>query len=145
MRRFLPTFVFALALSGSAASAEIVPLSGVSTELPVVAGQAMHLNLGGAVRDIVVGDPTVADVSVVNQRTLIVLGKRPGVTSLMAFSPDGRPLTERLIVVSEVGPSGVTVYRGSTASSYACASQCTRVIAPGAATAAPAGPGAPTP
>ncbi|ENZ80879.1 MULTISPECIES: pilus assembly protein N-terminal domain-containing protein [Caulobacter] len=145
MRRFLPTFVFVLALSGSAAAAEIVPLAGASTELPVVAGQATHLNLGGAARDIVLGDPTVADVSLVNQRTLVVLGKRPGVTSLMVFSPEGRPLAERLIVVSEVGPTGVTVYRGSTASSYACASQCTRVTPAAAASATPAAPGAPTP
>jgi Flp pilus assembly secretin CpaC len=149
MRPFLPALALALTLSGAAFAAEIVPLAGVATELPVVAGQASYLNLGGAVRDIVIGDPTVADISVVNQRTLIVLGKRPGVTSLMVFGPDGRPLTDRQIVVSEVGASGVTVYRGPSATNYACASQCTRVVtggaAPAAAPSALGGLGAPTP
>lgn len=113
-----------------------------STDLPVASGQASYVTLGGPVRDIVVGDPAIADVSVVNDRTLVVLGKRPGVTSLLAFGPSGRALADRQIVVSENGSGGVTVYRGQTASNYACASQCTRLG--GAATAAaPAAPGTP--
>jgi hypothetical protein len=40
-------------------------------------------------------------------------------------------------VVSEVGESGVTVYRGVSAAGYACAGRCTRVTvaAPDPATA----------
>jgi len=92
------------------------------------------VSLGGAVRDVVVGDPSIADVSVVNDRTLVVLGKRPGVTSLLAFGAGGRALADRQVVVSENGGGAVTVYRGATASNYACAAQCTRLGAPGATT-----------
>ena len=74
-----------------------------------------------------VGDPSIADFSVVNDRTLVVLGKRPGVTSLLAFGANGRPLADRQVVVSENGGGGVIVYRGATASNYACAAQCTRL------------------
>lgn len=114
----------ALTLSGVSASAQILP-ARAPADLPVAAGQASYLNLGGSVRDIVVGDPSIADVSVVNDRTLVVLGKRPGMTSLLAFGPDGRSIAERQIVVSE--NAGVTVYRGATASQYACGAQCTRI------------------
>ena len=76
-----------------------------------------------------------ADVSVVNERTLVVLGKRPGVTTVMVFGAGGRTLASRQIVVSEAGDSGVTVYRGVNAAGYACAGRCTRV---GAAATAPA-------
>jgi hypothetical protein len=152
MRRSSLVIAAALTLSGVAASAQSLPVralpvtgpmtANASIELPVAAGQASYVSLSGPVRDVVVGDPSIADVSVVNDRTLIVLGKRPGVTSLLAFSAAGRALTDRQIVVSENGTGGVTIYRGVTASNYACGAQCTRLggaAAGGAAAAAPSG------
>jgi Flp pilus assembly secretin CpaC len=137
MRRLSLVITAALTLSGAAASAQIAPQTAPTTgvlpirsaaiDLPVAAGQASYVSLSGAVRDVVVGDPTIADVSVVNDRTLVVLGKRPGVTSLLAFGAGGRALADRQVVVSENGGGGVTVYRGATASNYACAAQCTRL------------------
>ncbi|ATC30933.1 pilus assembly protein CpaC [Caulobacter vibrioides] len=136
MRRLSLVIAAFATLSGAAAGAQtlaVAPVSAtsatgaVSVDLPVSAGQASYVSLTGPVRDIVVGDPSIADVSVVNDRTLVVLGKRPGVTSLLAFGPGGRPLADRQVVVSENGGGGVTVYRGATASNYACAAQCTRL------------------
>ncbi len=141
MRRLSLVIAAAATLVGAAASAQTLPVKSLPantpTDLPVAAGQASYVNLGAPVRDIVVGDPTVADVSVVNDRTLVVLGKRPGVTSLLAFGPGGRALADRQIVVSENGGGGVTIYRGATASNYACAAQCTRLGAPAGAPASP--------
>jgi len=128
MRRFPLVFAALLTLAGAAAQAQPRP-----ADLPVAAGQTAYLALGDAVRDIVVGDPSVADVSVVSDRTLVVMGKRPGVTSLLAFGVGGRALASRQVVVSEVGAGAVTVYRGAAASHYACAPQCSRVGAPAAA------------
>jgi Flp pilus assembly secretin CpaC len=136
MRRFSIVIAAFAALSAVPAQAQVVVTEKVSTtmtpgsapvDLPVSAGQASYVSLGGSVRDVVVGDPSIADVSVVNDRTLVVLGKRPGVTSLLAFGAGGRPLADRKVVVSENGGGGVTVYRGATASNYACAAQCTRL------------------
>lgn len=144
MRRLSLVIAAALTLSGYAASAQVqavstlnAPTQAAPADLPVAAGQASYLSLGGAVRDIVVGDPTVADVSLVNDRTLVVLGKRPGVTSLLAFGAGGRALADRQIVVSENGGGAVTVYRGPAASNYACAAQCTRLGAPTGAPVVP--------
>ncbi|MCY1648856.1 pilus assembly protein N-terminal domain-containing protein [Caulobacter sp. SL161] len=136
MRRLSLAIAAVATLCGAAAGAQTLPLepvsaktsgAAVSVDLPVSAGQASYVSLAGSVRDIVVGDPSIADVSVVNDRTLVVLGKRPGVTSLLAFGANGRPLADRQVVVSENGGGGVIVYRGATASNYACAAQCTRL------------------
>lgn len=142
MRRLSLVIAAALTLSGVAASAQTLA-GGTSSmkvntpvDLPVAAGQASYVSLGAPVRDVVVGDPTIADVSLVNDRTLVVLGKRPGVTSLLAFSTGGRPLADRQIVVSENGGGSVTIYRGATASNYACAAQCTRLASPAASSSA---------
>lgn len=145
MRRLSLVIAAALTLSGVAASAQTlapraVPVSvNASVDLPVAAGQASYVTLAAPVRDIVVGDPSVADVSLVNDRTLVVMGKRPGVTSLLAFSAGGRALADRQVVVSENGGGvgGVTVYRGASASNYACAAQCTRLGPAAGAAAAP--------
>lgn len=123
MRRFSFTLAAVLAAWSVDAAAQSRP-----AVLPISAGQATTVSLDGAVRDVVVGDPEIADISVVSDRTLVILGKRPGVTTLLAFGAGGRPLTDRQIVVSEGGGGGaVTVYRGAAASTYACGRQCTRL------------------
>jgi Flp pilus assembly secretin CpaC len=120
MRRLSLALAAVFALCGANAYAESLPLS---------AGQAVHITLNGAVRDVVVGDPLVADVSVVNERTLVIMGKRAGATTILAFDGAGRPLADRQVMVSENGGGAITVYRGATgAANYACGSQCTRII-----------------
>jgi Flp pilus assembly secretin CpaC len=139
MRRLSLAIAAVLSLTGAAAQAQTatLPVATTGADLPLALGQASYVTADGAVRDVVVADPSVADVSIVNARTLVVLGKRPGVTTLMIFGAGGRPLANRQVVVSEVGESGVTVYRGVSAAGYACAGRCTRVTvaAPDPATA----------
>lgn len=140
MRRLSLVIAAALAFSGTVAGAQnLVGGAGPAapSDLSVAAGQASYVGLTGAVRDVVIGDPSIADVSVVNDRTLVVLGKRPGVTSLLAFGAGGRALANRQVVVSENGGGAVTVYRGATASNYACGAQCTRLGGPASAPAVP--------
>ncbi|WP_395444609.1 pilus assembly protein N-terminal domain-containing protein [Caulobacter sp. UC70_42] len=141
MRRLSLAITAVLTLSGAAANAQtgVLPAKTTSADLPLGAGEAFYMSVGGAVRDVVVADPTIADVSIVNERTLVVMGKRAGVTTLMAFGAGGRTLTNRQVVVSEVGDGGVTIYRGATANSYACgAARCMRVgAAPGPASGTP--------
>lgn len=128
MRRFSFIFAALLVAWSVEAAAQSRPIA-----LPLAAGQAISLSLDSAIRDVVIGDPEVADVSLVNERTLVVLGKRSGVTSLLIYGPGGRPLTDRQVVVSEGGVGSVTVYRGAATSTYACGLQCTRL--PSAASA----------
>jgi Flp pilus assembly secretin CpaC len=139
MRRLPLAIAAVLTLSGAAANAQTgaLPVKSASVALPLGSGEASYMSVGAPVRDVVVADPSVADVSIVNERTLIVMGKRPGVTTLMAFGAGGRTLTSRQVIVSEVGDGGVTVYRGVKVNSYACAAPgCTRLgasaaVAPG--------------
>lgn len=135
MRRSPLALCVAFSLLATAAGAQILPVSRASTALSMGAGQATRITLGGPVRDIVVGDPTVADVSVINERTLVVLGKKVGATSLMAFDRQGQPLADRQIVVSDVPDQAVIVQRGATASAYACADRCAPLTPPGPAAA----------
>lgn len=127
MRRLSLALLAAFALAAAGA-----PTQTLAQSLTVPTGQASQIGLGGPVRDVVVGDPRIADVSVINDRTLVVMGKQPGITTLMAFDAAGKALTTRQIVVSGDGPAAVTVYRGvARTSSYACDSECSRIMSPG--------------
>jgi len=114
-------------LSLCAVGAQAAPPGANHPALGLSTGQAVSLSMGGPVRDIVVGDPLVADVSVINERTLVILGKRPGVTTLFAFDSAGRTIVDRRVVVSETPDGAVTVQRGAAASTYACAESCSKL------------------
>ncbi|CAN5606911.1 pilus assembly protein N-terminal domain-containing protein [soil metagenome] len=138
MRR-LPLALFAcLSLLTSVASAQT--LAAQSGALSIGDGEAVRITLPGPVRDIVVGDPQVADVSLVNERTLVVMGKKAGATTLLAFDASGRTLIDRQVMVSEASSAAVIVQRGAVASAYACGDRCAKLGGGDTATAAVAHP-----
>jgi Flp pilus assembly secretin CpaC len=128
MRRLSLALCACLSLGVTAAGAQ----SAVSP-LSVSAGQATRISLGGPVRDVVVGDPAVADVSLVNERTLVILGKKAGATTVMAFDARGQALADRQVVVSDIPDGTVVFQRGAVASTYACGARCSQLAPPPAA------------
>jgi Flp pilus assembly secretin CpaC len=135
MRRLPVVLLACMSLGATVASAQ--PLPPRATLLSVSTGQAAHITLGGPVRDIVVGDPLVADVSIVNERTLVVLGKKAGATTLLAFDAHGQTLADRQIMVTSIPDQAVVVQRGAKATTYACGTRCS-ALTPETADAPPA-------
>ena len=127
----LSVLVLACAAAAPAAAGGLaVPLDG-----------AIRLSLRGAAADVVVGNPAVADVAVVDERTVVVMGRAHGTTGLMVFDGARRILWDGSVTVT--APAGrLTVHRGAEARQYACLSRCERAEA-AAAAAAPATPPAP--
>jgi Flp pilus assembly secretin CpaC len=130
MRRLSLALCACLSLVATAAGAQ-----SASAPLSVAAGQAARISLSAPARDIVVGDPNVADVSLINERTLVVLGKKVGATTVLAFDARGQALADRQIVVSDIPAGGVVVQRGGLTATYACGASCSPV--PAAEGAAP--------
>lgn len=88
--------------------------------------RAARIALGGTARDVVVGNPGIADVTVLDSRNLVILGKAPGVTNLIVVDARGRTLVDREIVVTTDGDSRVSYFRGATVQTYACSPRCER-------------------
>jgi Flp pilus assembly secretin CpaC len=137
MRRLSLAFCTVLSLSAAAANAQVLPISQ-GPALSVGAGQAARIHLSAPARDIVVGDPTVADVNLIDERTLVVLGKKVGATTLLAFDARGRSLADRQIMVLDAPDGAVVVHRGASPSTYACADRCSRMGGDEEKAAAPA-------
>ena len=80
---------------------------------------------------IVVGNPSIADVTVENPQLLFLTGLTPGETNLVIFDDLGDPVAEYdLIVLSEVDRH-VTVHRNvELLTTFSCKPRCIEVAPP---------------
>lgn len=118
MRRFLTlTAVLVLAIPAVAQAAGMtVPLN-----------QTRRVIFVGSAANVVVGNPDIADVNVIDSRNLMVVGKKFGVTNLVVLDTGGRTLFNSEIIVSAGAGSVVSIYRGAAPSDYACTPWCQQV------------------
>ncbi|MDP3175277.1 MAG: pilus assembly protein N-terminal domain-containing protein [Phenylobacterium sp.] len=94
--------------------------------------QSARIRLSAPARDVIVGNPGIADVSMIDSRNVVVLGKAYGMTNLIVVDRAGRTILERDLVVTAPEAS-VSIFRGPQMVSYACSSLCERVGPPAAA------------
>ena len=116
-----------LALALLAASA----LPALAQSLAVPIDQSTVVTLPAAARDVVIGNPLVIDVNLLNSRNAVVIGKAYGVTSLQVFDDLGRSIYARQVVVSASDDNRVAFYHGPNVTNYACSPRCERTPMPG--------------
>jgi hypothetical protein len=110
--------------------------------LTLVMGEARREPAAGAIANVVVVDPTVADVTMIDQHSVIIMGKGFGATEILATDRAGHVLIDDRVVITGPPEEGrVTLYRGAAASNYACMPRCRALDEPSpSAAAAPAAP-----
>ncbi|KQW71013.1 hypothetical protein ASE17_15095 [Phenylobacterium sp. Root77] len=118
MRR--PILTLTLALTALAGAAQAAPA------LVVPIDQSTPLALPRGARDVLIGNPAIADVAVLDAGKAVVSGRGYGVTNLIIIDQLGRTVLERQIVVSAPAAGRVSVIRGPRVSEYACAGGCER-------------------
>ena len=104
-----------------------LPLVASADTLGVPLDQSVRISLPVPAHDIIVGSPTIADVTVPDDHHLVVTGKSAGVTNLIVTDFRGRTIFNREIVVSASSGSHVTLINGPFVVSYACAPTCAQV------------------
>ena len=123
------TYRFFAALTSAAALAVPVAAIAQSAPLNVEIDQAMRVPLRGAAGSVIVGNPLIADVTVVDSNTLYITGKGYGITEIVAVDAIGRTVFQRQIVVSDGAGSGrVRVWRGGQATEMACGTSCSPTL-----------------
>lgn len=84
------------------------------------------------VSTVYVGNPVVADVSVIDSRHAFVLGKGFGSTNIIALNPDGKQVVNEHVTVFGHTGTAVVLYRGAAQATYNCAnSRCEIAPTPG--------------
>jgi len=104
-----------------------LPTAGVtqSARMNVDIDQATRVQLRGPAGSVIIGNPLIADVTVVDANTLYITGKGYGVTEIIAVDTIGRTVFQSEVVVSESSGTGrVRVWRGGQATEMACGSSC---------------------
>lgn len=112
--------------------------SAQSRNLTVEIDRAQRVQLNGAASSVVVGNPQIADVTVVDANTLFVIGKGYGVTEVVAVDAIGRTLFQGEIAVTAGSTGAVRVWRGGQATEMACGQTCAPSVR-----SLPSGSGAP--
>lgn len=123
MRRSVPVLaaLATLAFAGAA----------MAQSLTVRIDQAARVALPATARDVMIGNPAIADVSVIDGRNLVVVGKGYGATNLIVVDGRGRTILDREIVVSAVDDGRISFFRGPDVHNYACSPRCERTPMPG--------------
>ena len=112
-----------------------------SRPLSVEVDHVTRLNLNGSAASVIVGNPQIADVTVVDAHTLFVSGRAYGVTEIVVLDAAGRSIYQGEVVVSAPSGGQVRVWRGASVTNMACSATCAPSIRGGEAVA----PGAQTP
>ncbi|RYF95890.1 MAG: pilus assembly protein CpaC [Caulobacteraceae bacterium] len=110
----------------------------MTAPLSVEIDHSARVQLRGAAGSVIVGNPAIADVTVVDANTLYIVGKGYGVTEVVAVDGIGRILFQNQVVVTAGNTGMVRVWRGAQPTDMACAASCAPSIrSPAADGAAP--------
>jgi Flp pilus assembly secretin CpaC len=126
-------------IPASAAALTLLAASGAvqAQSLNVEIDRSSRIGLSGSAASVIVGNPAIADVTVVDANTLFVTGKGYGVTEVIAVDAIGRTLFQGEIVVTGGSTGSVRVWRGAQATEMACAASCSPSVRNTGTAAAP--------
>lgn len=115
-----PVAALAAALAGAAT------LNGVAAagQVLVTMDQVRPHKLDAPAGEIVVGNPGIADVSVLDKSRIMLFGKAPGVTNIFIFDDAGEVIEDLKVRVEAVGRDMVVMNKGVARSTHNCASIC---------------------
>ena len=115
-----PTIAAGLLLAGLVMTNPASAQSRMSVKID----HSERVQLRGSAGSVIVGNPAIADVTVVDANTLFITGKGYGATEVIAVDPIGRTVFQSQVVVTGSDSGSVRVWRGANVSEMACADSC---------------------
>ena len=120
-----------LALSFAAVSLAAAPALAEEmkpTDLIVQYDQARLLQLDQPAANIIIGNPSIADVTLKSTKLLVVTGKTFGVTNLMILNDEEKVIYNARVLVKSDESKIVTLTRGDSKNTFACVPKCEPVL-----------------
>ena len=93
--------------------------------------EATAVTLSGSAANVVVGNPSIADVSIIDRHRIAVLGRSYGTTNVMVFDAAGRVIYNGLVTVTSPSAGHVALFRGASVHNFTCGPRCERTPMPG--------------
>lgn len=117
----LTGFVFAAALTALAGPA------AAASDIVIQADQAKIITVSGQPGTVVVGNPSIADVTVQGDR-VVLMGRNYGVTNLIILDREGNQLAALDVTVQITDKNAVHVFKAGGRMSLACAPMCEQTL-----------------
>jgi Flp pilus assembly secretin CpaC len=103
----------------------ILPVTpAAAQDLIVKYDQSQLLRMPRPVAEIIIGNPTIADVSVQAGNLLVVTGKTFGITNVIALDGERNVIQDQRVIVIRDEVKVVNVQKGTKRESYNCTPQC---------------------
>jgi len=120
-----------LALVAGATVVAAIAMSAITAkanDLVVKYDQSQLLRVTRPVAEIIIGNPTIADISVQSKKLLVVTGKSFGKTNMILLDGEQNVIQENKIVVLQDQSQVVNLRRGIARESYNCSPRCNPTI-----------------
>jgi Flp pilus assembly secretin CpaC len=117
----LPGLAFMAALAGLAGSAL------AASDVTILADQAKIIHVTGQPGTVVVGNPSIADVTVQGER-VVLMGRNYGVTNIIILDREGKQLAALDVTVQITDKNAVHVFKAGGRMSLACAPVCEQTL-----------------
>jgi len=122
-------------IAGALLTAVSVPAMAAQMNVPMNETSVVHIE--GTPAAIIVGNPMVADVTLVDGSTLVLHGRLFGNTDVTVLDAEGAELMNIDLSVTDTWRGGLTLHTGgetgarASSVSYVCNNNCVRVVHPG--------------
>jgi Flp pilus assembly secretin CpaC len=124
---FAPTFGIVTGLAGL-----LLASAAHAAGIEVALDQVRILTFDGPVKTVFVGNPVIADITVIDPNHVFILGKNFGTTNVVALDAKGRETLNEQVTVLERPGSAVTLQRGASKTTLNCNStRCESSPTPG--------------
>ena len=124
MGRTISADLFRTVVIAGAAFLSASQAAAAPSTVNVGMNQGLRIAVAGTVANVVVTNPAIADVTVVDSHSVIVIGKGYGLAEVMVTDSGGRLLLDDNVNVALPLESVRTVYHGSTPQLYFCNPTC---------------------
>lgn len=86
--------------------------------------QSQLLRLPRAAAEIIIGNPSIADVTIQNGNLLVVTGKTFGITNIIALDQERNVIQDQRVIVERDETSTVNLHKAAQRQTYACTPNC---------------------
>lgn len=105
--------------------------SARAEDLIVRYDQSQLLRLPRPVAEVIIGNPSIADVTIQGGNLLVITGKTFGITNIIALDADRNIIQDQRIQVERDRHNVVHLHRGAVRNSYSCVPSCSPMLAIG--------------
>jgi hypothetical protein len=121
----------AIAAAMSCSSIPAITVDAVAADLVVRYDQSQLIRLPRPVSDVIIGNPSIADVTVQGGNLLVVTGKTFGITNIIALDAQRNVIQDQRVVVEAEDRRTLVLHKGALRETYTCSPTCMPTIVVG--------------